>query len=172
MRMKPGEKAILPVWFRTGLVLAIVTTLTYTYTHRITVDTPPSATDVAIVEAGTLIASQKLHFVDLEEGGISVINADNGHEITRLDTGEGGFMRSVMRGFVRERRAQGLGPEVPFELALFDDGLVSMIDPATTRRVELSAFGLDNVKAFTRLLPGFSDSDQLKSQPAPSLAAS
>ncbi len=157
MRMKPGEKAILPVWFRTGLVLALVTTLTYTYTHRRTLDTPAQP-QLAEVEAGTLVAMQKLRFVDLADGGISVIDADTGREIARFETGEGGFMRSVMRGFVRERRAQGLGPEVPFELAMFDDGLVSMIDPATARRVELSAFGLDNVKAFTRLLPGWDES--------------
>ncbi len=171
MRMKPGEKAILPVWFRTGLVLALVTTLTYAYTHRITNETT-TVSKVAQLEAGALVASQNLHFVDLENGGISVVNADTGSEIERFETGEGGFMRSVMRGFVRERRAQGLGPEVPFELAMFDDGLVSMIDPATTRRVELSAFGLDNVKAFTRLLPGYSDSDDIQSQDAAALTAS
>ena len=99
-----------------------------------------------------MLASRKLHFVDLQHGKISVINAEDGSEITRLHTGEDGFMRSVMRGFVRQRKAQGIGPEIPFELALWEDGLVSLIDPATSRRVELSAFGIDNVEAFTRLL--------------------
>ena len=62
-------------------------------------------------------------------------------------------MRSVMRGLVRERKAQGLGPDIPFQLTLWTDGLVSLVDPATNRRVEISAFGKDNVEAFTRLLP-------------------
>ncbi len=152
--MRPGEKAILPIWFRTGIVVALVTTLAYTFAHRRTLDTPTTLAPIAVAvdyEQGEIVSSRNLHFVDLETGGISVINADDGSEIARLKVGEDGFMRSVMRGFVRERKAKGLGPEVPFELAMFDDGLVSMIDPATLRRVELSAFGIDNVKAFTRL---------------------
>lgn len=148
--MKPGEKLILPLWFRTGIVLALLATLYYSYTHRL-VD---GAGHRQVIEAnhGNRIMSRKLHFVDGQEGTISVINADSGREITLLQKGEDGFMRSVMRGLVRERKAQGLGPEVPFELALWEDGLVSLIDPATQRRVELSAFGKDNVDAFTRLL--------------------
>lgn len=148
--MKPGEKAILPVWFRTGLVVVLLTTLYFSFSHRLVDDA--GFRHVAVSDHGALVASQKLHFVDLQHGAISVINADDGVEITRLQIGEDGFMRSVMRGFVRQRKAQGLGPEVPFELALWEDGLVSLIDPATSRRVELSAFGKDNVEAFTRLI--------------------
>ncbi|MFK7861245.1 MAG: photosynthetic complex assembly protein PuhC [Granulosicoccus sp.] len=148
--MKPGEKAILPVWFRVGLVTALVVTLYYSASHRL-VDNAGHQQVVAS-EHGTLLASQKLHFLDLDKGVVSIINADDGLEITRLNIGEDGFMRSVMRGFVRERKAQGLGPEVPFELAMWEDGLVSLIDPATSRRIELSAFGKDNVEAFTRLI--------------------
>lgn len=148
--MKPGEKLILPLWFRTGIVLALLATLYYSYTHRLVEGTGHQ--HVMVADHGSQVMLRKLHFVDGHEGTISVINADNGQEITRLEKGQDGFMRSVMRGLVRERKAQGLGPEVPFELALWEDGLVSLIDPATKRRVELSAFGKDNVDAFTRLL--------------------
>lgn len=148
--MKPGEKAILPLWFRTALVLALLTTLYFSFSHRLIDGT--GFQHVGVDDHGALLASRKLHFVDLQNGVVSVVNADDGIEITRLQSGEDGFMRSVMRGFVRQRKAQGLGPEVPFELALWEDGLVSLIDPATSRRVELSAFGKDNVDAFTRLI--------------------
>jgi putative photosynthetic complex assembly protein len=99
-----------------------------------------------------MVQSTELHFVDLPDGMISVIDAAAGQEITRLHSGEDGFMRSVMRGMVRERKAKGIGAEIPFQLSVWEDGLVSLIDPATHRRVELSAFGPDNVAAFTRLL--------------------
>jgi len=148
--MRPGEKAILPLWFRTALVLAILATLYFSLTHRL-VDNA-GFKQVVEIEHGERLASQKLFFVDLEGGSVSVVDADTNIEITRLLKGESGFMRSVMRGFVRERRAHGIGPQVPFELAMWKDGLVSMIDPTTSRRVELSAFGYDNVKAFTRLI--------------------
>jgi len=149
--MKPGEKAILPVWFRAGLVLSLVLTLYYSFTHRLSAETNQQSTIAH--EQGSVQTSRNLHFVDVDNGAVSVVDADNGLEITRLVKGEDGFMRSVMRGLVRDRKAQGQGPETPFQLALWDDGLVSLIDPATGRRVELSAFGIDNVRAFTRLLP-------------------
>ena len=151
MRMRPGEKEILPLWFRTGLVVALLTTVLYAAFNRL----EPGSTieqEIASAAHGRLVASRQLHFVDIPDGVVSVVDADNGDELLRLHTGEDGFMRSVMRGFARERRAKGMGPEVPFELVLWEDGLVSLIDPATERRVELSAFGIDNVEAFTRLL--------------------
>ncbi|MFK7994712.1 MAG: photosynthetic complex assembly protein PuhC [Granulosicoccus sp.] len=152
--MKPGEKEILPVWFRSGLIIALLTTLYFSFSHRLVDDA--GFQHVNALEHGEILVSKRLHFVDLQQGAISVINADDGIEITRLQTGEDGFMRSVMRGLVRQRKAQGLGPEVPFELSMWEDGLVSLIDPATSRRVEISAFGKDNVEAFTRLLSGSS----------------
>jgi len=151
MKMKPGEKEILPLWFRTGLVVTLITTIVFAYAYRIE---PGSAIeqDIAASAHGELVASRQLHFVDIEGGIVSVVNANDNNELLRLESGEDGFMRSVMRGFARERLAQGLGPDVPFDLVLWEDGLVSLIDPATDRRVELSAFGKDNVSAFTRLL--------------------
>ena len=159
--MRPGERAILPIWFRTGLLVALSMTLYYSFTHRL-VDNAGHQTVIAS-EHGVTTHLRNLHFVDLPEGAISIIDADNGDEITRLLKGEDGFMRGVMRGFARERKAKGLGPDVPFQLTVWEDGLVSMIDPATERRVELSAFGPDNVHAFTRLLPGATDSQPASS---------
>jgi putative photosynthetic complex assembly protein len=149
--MKSGEKLILPLWFRVGIVLMISATLLVAFNH--------SASERAnaiepIVDHGRAIETQTLHFVDLDGGRVSVVDASDNREITQLAIGEDGFMRSVMRGLARERKANGLGPEIPFELTVWEDGLVSLIDPATQRRVELSAFGKDNVSAFTRLLPG------------------
>lgn len=153
--MKPGEKLILPLWFRLGLVIALCATLFFSFTHRL----PDHANLAQSDSHGTAVTSQRLRFVDMAGGSVSVINAVTDTEIVRLLKGEDGFMRSVMRGFVRERKSLGLGPEVPFELTVWEDGLVSLIDPATQRRVELSAFGKDNVAAFTRLLPAQSRSN-------------
>lgn len=151
--MKPGEKLILPIWFRTGIVVLVAVTLIVSFTHRSGGEKAQPDT----AEHREVLESQKLHFVDLKEGVVSVIDASNNQEILRLNQGEDGFMRSVMRGLAQERKSLGLGPEVPFELTVWDDGLVSLIDPATQRRVELSAFGKDNLAAFTRLLPSLSN---------------
>lgn len=151
MKLRPGEKAILPPWFKAGVVFAIVATLCASWSYRL--DNQAIISAEASSQHGAIVQQTELHFVDTDEGSVSIINAATDLEITRLHTGEDGFMRSVMRGMVRERKAHGLGPEVPFQLTLWEDGLVSLIDPATSRRVELSAFGKDNVAAFTRLLP-------------------
>lgn len=152
MKMRPGEKAILPIWFRTGILVAVIATVYASYAFR--VEAKQALVETQASEHGKIIQTTDLHFVDLPQGTVVIINAATDQEITRLHTGEDGFMRSVMRGMVRERKAKGLGPEVPFRLTLWEDGLVSLIDPATGRRVELSAFGIDNVTAFTRLMPG------------------
>ena len=151
MKLKPGEKAILPPWFKAGIVAALVVTIVASWTYRLDGQTHVDVADAA--SHGKILKQTDLHFIDLKEGSVSIVDATTKLEITRLYTGEDGFMRSVMRGMVRERKAHGLGPEVPFQLTLWEDGLVSLIDPATKRRVELSAFGIDNVAAFTRLLP-------------------
>ena len=151
MKLRPGEKAILPTWFKAGIVCALLTTLYVSWAHRL--DNREAVTQTQASHHGAIVRQTELRFIDVAEGTVSIVNAATDQEITRLQSGEDGFMRSVMRGMARERKARGLGPEVPFQLTLWEDGLVSLIDPATSRRVELSAFGVDNVAAFTRLLP-------------------
>ncbi len=85
-------------------------------------------------------------------GGIDVIDARSGLKIDELRPGTDGFMRATLRGLARERRRNGLGPEVPFELALHVDGSLTLVDPTTARRIELQAFGPSNSGAFARLL--------------------
>lgn len=72
-----------------------------------------------------------------------------------LDTiapGTNGFLRSAMRGLVRERKRQGLGAEQPFELLGRADGRLTLVDPGTGRRIDLESFGPSNAAVFVRLL--------------------
>ena len=69
-----------------------------------------------------------------------------------LAMGEGGFIRSAVRGLARERRRRGLGPESPFELVRWSDGRISLLDPETGRSIEVDAFGPDNARPFLELL--------------------
>ena len=47
---------------------------------------------------------------------------------------------------------EGLGPEVPFRLIAWADGRFTLEDPATSRVLDLSAFGPMNTAVFGRLL--------------------
>ena len=145
---------IFPLWFRTGLVLSVLGAVCFASIERFytpVVDTAVAQHDQTEMR-GVLVDQANLFFVDQDNGDVLVVDADNNYTLHRLTIGEGGFMRSVVRGLARERRATGHGPEVPFKLAVWQTGLVSLIDPVTQRTIELSAFGPDNVLAFTQLL--------------------
>lgn len=152
--MKRGIKRILPVWITSAVILTLLVPLYAAYSLTIV--------DDSSVQPGALIngqpnlvsvASRKLNFIDLDEGSLSIINADTGTQLLLINKGEHGSVRSVLRGLIRERKAQSIGSDIAFELVLWRNGLLSLIDPATSRRVELSAFGNDNVAVFSRLLP-------------------
>jgi len=85
-------------------------------------------------------------------GGIDVIDARTGRRIDELRPGADGFIRATLRGLARERMRRHLGADVPFRLALRTDGTLTLEDPATSRILELEAFGTTNSGAFARLL--------------------
>lgn len=100
------------------------------------------------------VSERALQFQDSDDGGIVVTDAVTHTPIEKIDPGTNGFLRSTLRGLVRERKRQGLGPEQPFRLVAHADGRLTLIDPATDRRVDLEAFGPTNVAAFAQLLEG------------------
>lgn len=103
-------------------------------------------------DAATL-STRQLRFEDRDDGGIAVLDAVSGALLTTVAPGTNGFLRSTMRGLVRERKRQGLGPELPFELLGRADGRLTLVDPGTQRRVDLESFGITNSAVFAALLP-------------------
>jgi putative photosynthetic complex assembly protein len=111
-------------------------------------------------DAATL-STRQLRFEDRDDGGIAVLDAANGALLTTVAPGTNGFLRSTMRGLVRERKRQGIGPELPFELLGRSDGRLTLIDPGTGRRVDLESFGTTNSAVFARLLPPSSGAEHV-----------
>lgn len=104
--------------------------------------------------AGPPAASLDLRFEDRADGGVTVRDAGSGEIVDVLSPGTNGFVRGVMRALARERRAHEIGPSPAFRLSSFEDGRLSLEDPTTGRRIELTAFGPTNRDAFARLLDG------------------
>ena len=98
-----------------------------------------------------VLTTRSLLFDDRADGGIDVFDAKT-HR--RIDTviGQAGFVRGTLRGLARERRRAGIGNTAPFELVAHTDGRLTLIDPSTTRRVDLESFGPTNMADFVRLL--------------------
>jgi putative photosynthetic complex assembly protein len=97
------------------------------------------------------IAVRELRFIDRSDGSIDVFDART-QALVETVRGEAGFVRGALRGLARERRRAGIGAEPPFELVARADGRLTLIDPSTSRRVDLEAFGPANSAEFARLL--------------------
>lgn len=98
-----------------------------------------------------LVAERDLRFFDRDDGAVVVSSGRDGHEVA-VFKGEQGFLRGTMRGFVRTRHLDGIGPEPVFRLARWSDGRLTLDDPSTGQHVELLAFGPTNAGVFAPLL--------------------
>lgn len=105
-----------------------------------------------VEKASDHVVARELYFRDRVQGGIEVLAADTGSVLTVFEPGTNGFARGVLRGLVRERRAQGAGSSIPFKLVKYSDGRLNLIDPATGQEVELVSFGPTNAGVFASLL--------------------
>jgi putative photosynthetic complex assembly protein len=96
------------------------------------------------------VAYADMRFADMDDGGVRVTVLDDGERI--IPPATGGFVRGVLRGLVRDRRARGLGSEQPFRVTEWSDGKVTIQDLATARVIKLDAFGQTNRQAFLDLM--------------------
>lgn len=93
----------------------------------------------------------RLHFRDLPNGAIAVIDA-NSRQHTDTIEGEAGFLRGALRVLSHERLRRGLDNHDPFELHLRQDSRLTLIDPRTGMRLDLESFGPQHAASFIALL--------------------
>lgn len=105
-----------------------------------------------VTQDAPIVDVAALSFVDRDDGSILVREEPRGDAIATIAPETNGFLRSTLRGLVRERRRAGVDSPVPFTLSSRRDGAIEIADPATGRRVELTAFGPTNSGAFAALL--------------------
>jgi len=106
---------------------------------------------------GPAVATRDLRFEDRDDGGITVRDARTGAEVADLAPGTNGFVRATLRGLVRERRRDELGPAAPFRVTRWAEGRLTLEDTATGRVVDLLAFGQTQVETFQTLLTAGGD---------------
>lgn len=143
---------------RPALILAgalVATTLALTALVQVGVLNREAVPAVERASAGVVaVETRHLAFEDRADGAVVVKDTDSGETLAVLmgENDGGGFVRGVMRGMARERKMKGMGQTTPFELALWTNGSLSLLDPATDRSVELGSFGPDNRAAFAKFL--------------------
>jgi putative photosynthetic complex assembly protein len=104
------------------------------------------------VEDAAPVSTREFRFEDRANGSIVILNAADGRLVDTVAPESNGFLRGTMRGLARERKRQGVGPEVAFRLIGLADGRLTLLDPGTGRRVDLESFGPTNAAVFARLM--------------------
>lgn len=140
------ENAI-PTWAMAVLGAIALSTVLAIGIYRATGHGPASPYELA-----RIVLDVHLEFEDADGGLVLVRDAETGKLLDTLAYGEGGFVRSTLRGLVRSRRQHGFGPETPFHLALRGDGQLTLADPALEQTIYLRAFGPTAEAAFRRFL--------------------
>jgi putative photosynthetic complex assembly protein len=112
---------------------------------------------VQVPDAAAVTVKEFL-FEDRSDGSIAILDARNRVQVASVAPESNGFLRGTMRGLARERKRQGVGPDVAFQLVGRADGRLTLIDPGTKRRVDLESFGPTNAEVFAKLMTGSSPS--------------
>ena len=101
-----------------------------------------------------IVESSEVRFEDRADGAVLIFDTSRTgtQPAMTLQPGTNGFVRGVLRGLVRERRADRIGPTPPFKLTHWADGRLSLDDPSTGRHVDLEVFGPTNAGAFADIL--------------------
>ena len=103
-------------------------------------------------QASLTVSSADLLFIDGPRGRIDVLDAQTQATLAVYESGEGSFLRGIVRSLVRERRVRDLDPGGAFNLALLDNGSLVISDPDTGYWMALEAFGVDNRRLFAEIL--------------------
>jgi len=129
-----------------ALAMLVLATLLGVAAMRIGGVSAQQAPDAAAVSV------RELRFEDRPDGSIAILDASGERLVDTVAPGSNGFLRGTMRGLARERKRQGVAPELPFRLIGRADGRLTLQDPATGRRVDIDSFGPINAAAFAQLM--------------------
>jgi putative photosynthetic complex assembly protein len=136
--------------FPRGALIAVATLILFSLASVVAVQSFSKRSNSLLPASPSEV--RDLQFVDHEGGTVTVRDNESREVITTLEPGTENFIRGVLRGLARERRAAGWGTSPPFRLARHRNGDLTLEDQATGRVIYLNAFGPTNAGAFERLL--------------------
>lgn len=145
-RMRKSEPELIPPFVGRLLIILLLSALAVVTWARLT-DQPLIATkpDSAVLE------ERLFRFEADMAGAVRVMDAD-GALLADLPPEQGGFISGVGRVIARERTKNRVALDGPVLLMRHENGRYSLRDPSTGWEVDLMGFGLDNARAFARLL--------------------
>ncbi|WP_298336617.1 photosynthetic complex assembly protein PuhC [uncultured Erythrobacter sp.] len=130
-----------------AITLALTSAVSFGFFERQAIPSEARAASGA-----TATATRSLLFFDERDGTVRVEDAASREEIARFGPGTGGFVRTTVRSLVYQRRVNGIGRSVPFELIEWDNNMLTLRDTTTGESVELGSFGKGNRTTFANFL--------------------
>lgn len=128
-----------------GIAVAVTALLAAVLTARLT------GFDASAVPDSPVIGARMLGFRDQPQGVVEIYDWDTQVVLQRIPSGEGSFLRGVVRSLVRQRRGLDVAT-APFRLSLLEDGRLILSDPQTGEDIDLYAFGPTNLAVFAELM--------------------
>ena len=107
--------------------------------------------DASAVPPSPVVEMRTLGFRDRPGGVVEIYDWNTQELLERIPSGEGSFLRGVVRSLVRQRRGLDAAT-APFTLSLLADQRLILGDPETGEDIDLNAFGPTNLAVFARLL--------------------
>jgi len=139
-----NERALSPALL-IGVTVCVVALLAAVLTARLT------GFDASAVPEAAVVQSRLLGFRDMPGGVVEVYDWDSRELLDRFPSGEGSFLRGVVRSLVRQRRGLEVST-APFKLSLLDDQRLILSDPETGEEINLNAFGPTNLAVFSAFI--------------------
>jgi putative photosynthetic complex assembly protein len=103
-------------------------------------------------EIGPVVANRSLLFADTPAGDLVVIDSTTRQRIHVYGIGEGAFVRATIRALIAQRATGTASRDDPFYLLLNKTGRLLLLDPISTRLINLNAFGDIGQQSFSPLL--------------------
>jgi len=103
-------------------------------------------------EPVTAVAQQReVRFDPQEDGTLAVVDVDQNREITRLHSDKNGFIFGMLRGIKQKRDVAHTDSMTPLRITRWQDGRMTLDDPATGMHIAVSSFGPTQIASFQQL---------------------
>ena len=97
------------------------------------------------------IEERAIRFTAQEDGSLAVLDVNTGRGIVRLTQNGNGFLFGALRGISYKRSIARVSAETPFALTRWQNGKITLDDPATGMHIAVNSFGPTQVESFERL---------------------
>ena len=96
------------------------------------------------------VVAERALIITKTDNAVRVVDADDGTVV--MDASNGGFVSVVTDGLERARLVHRIAGNPPVSLTLYENSRLSLHDPATDWRAEISSFGTGNAAVWIELL--------------------